>query len=79
MQYTIATSPAQPELGVLQRAIDDVDPAAIVDIDSTGDNVRISTVIGDMELLALLNGTGYLLRADELQLVPSQCCGGCSG
>ena len=79
MQYTIAISTARPDLGVLQRAIDDVDPAAMVDIESTGGNVRISTVIGDTELLALLNGAGYPLRADELELVPSQCCGGCSG
>lgn len=79
MQYTIATSAVHPDLGALQRAIDDVDPAAIVDVDSTGGNVRISTVIGDAELLGLLNRAGYPLRADELQLVPSQCCGGCSG
>ncbi len=79
MQYTIATSTVQPDLDALQRAIDDVDPAAIVDIDSAGANVRISTVIGSAELLALLSGAGYPLSADALEQVPSQCCGGCSG
>ena len=79
MQYTIATSSAQANLGVVRRAIDDVDPAAIVDVDSTGGIVRISTVIGGPELLALLNGAGYPLNIDALEQVPSQCCGGCSG
>ncbi len=79
MQYTIATSSAQVDLSVVQRAIDDVDPAAIVDIDSTGGTMRISTAIGSAELLALLNGVGYPLSAGALEQVPSQCCGGCSG
>lgn len=79
MQYTIEASTMQPDLEALQRAIDDVDPAAMVDIDPVAGSVRISTVIGDAELLGLLNRAGYPLRADELQLVPSQCCGGCSG
>ena len=79
MQYTIATSSAQADLDVVQRAIDDVDPAAIVDVDASGGIVRISTVIGGPELLALLNGAGYPLNIDALEQVPSQCCGGCSG
>ena len=79
MQYTMETSAAQADLSALRRRLDEADPAAMLDMDPGNGHVRISTLIGAVELLALINGAGYPLRADELLQVPSQCCGGCGG
>ncbi len=79
MQYTIETNAPQADLAVLRRGLDEVDPAAMVDIDPASGQVRISTLIGAAELLPLVRGAGYAIGADELQQLPSQCCGGCGG
>ena len=79
MQYTIGSSAPPADLAALRRGLDEVDPAAMVDIDPGTGQVRISTLIGAAELLAVVKGTGYAIGADELQQLPSQCCGGCGG
>ncbi|MEO6517534.1 MAG: hypothetical protein ABIO17_00875 [Pseudoxanthomonas sp.] len=79
MQYTIESSAPQADLALLRRGLDEVDPAAMVDMDPASGQVRISTLIGAAELLTLVKAAGYPVGADALQQLPSQCCGGCGG
>lgn len=78
MEYRInAAGSIDP--GAIEDAIRAVDPAAMVDLDPTGQVLRVATSLGDAGLVALLAGAGYPLSPQQLEHVPSQCCGGCSG
>lgn len=76
MQYRIEGSAVQADLAVLRRGLDEADPAALLDVDPGNGQMRISTLMDAAELLALLKGSGAAVHADDLQQVPSQCCGG---
>lgn len=62
----------------LAHALFEADPAAVFDIDSSG-GVRIATSLDVHELLALLHATGCEVARDNVKILPSICCGGCSG
>lgn len=79
MQFKIKTFGNAPDLGAIERVVGDVDPSAVVDTDAAGEVLRISTLIGDVELVSLLNQAGYRMSLDNLERVPSECCGGCGG
>ena len=66
----------QPEL--IEGALLDADPAAVFDIDPAG-GLRIATSLGVDELRALLHGLGCEVGRGQVEVLPSICCGGCSG
>ena len=43
MEYTIRTAGPAPELDLIERELAALDPAALLDLDSSGSAVRIST------------------------------------
>lgn len=79
MQFKIRTFGSAPDIGAIERTVGDVDPSAVIDIDVAGEVLRISTMIGDAELVSLINQAGYRMSLDHLERVPSECCGGCGG
>jgi hypothetical protein len=68
-----------PDIAALDRAVLDLDPAALVDLDTDGCTVRVATVLTRAELLACLTQAGLPADAARLRQLPSVCCGGCSG
>ena len=80
MQYRInTTTVTADDLLSIDWAISDVDPAAVSDLDPAGRVLRVSTVMGGVELVAILNQAGHAVSLEQLELVPSECCGGCGG
>lgn len=79
MEFHISCDAAMPDIGVIEGAILDQDPAAVVDLDAAGQTVRLATWIESPQLLALLNGAGWPIPAERIVQLPSVCCGGCGG
>lgn len=79
MEFHIECDAAMPDIGVIEEALLDQDPAAVVDLDATGQTVRLATWIESPQLLALLGGVGWAIRQERIVQLPSVCCGGCGG
>jgi hypothetical protein len=78
MQYTLITSGA-PDMAAIERAIVELDPAAMLDFDARASMVRISSVATETELLDCLQQAGVGAAAGQFVRLPSECCGGCGG
>ena len=70
---------APPDVSALDRAIVELDPAAVVDLDADGRTIRMATVLTRAELLACIAEAGIPADNARLRQLPSVCCGGCSG
>ena len=80
MQYLIpALTLPRDGVNAVADAVAVIDPAALVDIDALGTTMRVSTLATSDELLDCLQGAGMPVRAEHLQRVASECCGGCGG
>lgn len=79
MQSTIRITGLPPDVGAIEEAIRAVDPSALVDIDPTGQTLRIAASIETVQLLEVMRKAGYPVKEDQLERVPSECCGGCGG
>lgn len=79
MQTTIRIDGLPPDVCTVEDALRAVDPSALVDIDPTGRTLRIAASIDAVQLLSVMKETGYPVKEDQLERVPSDCCGGCGG
>jgi hypothetical protein len=79
MEFLYHTTGRTPDLASIERAIGDLDPAVLLDIDLSGRTVRISTSLGDDDLLACLRRADLQALPQDLERLPSVCCGGCGG
>jgi hypothetical protein len=79
MEYRIELAQEVTDLGAIEDAIRGVDPSALVDIDPVGGALRIAATIAEGELVALVRLAGLLISRRQVLLLPSICCGGCSG
>lgn len=70
---------ARPDLGRFEDAIHDLDPAAVLDVDSSGTVLRVAAAVNATELVALLAQAGHPVAAGQVRQLPAICCGGCSG
>lgn len=78
MQFQINTSGEVPDVEAIENAVRRIDPSAMVDIDAAG-RVRIAAAIDVPQLAALLDLAGCPISPQQLQPLPSECCGGCGG
>ena len=78
MQYLIAATSHVSSIDSIAGRLNDLDPSALVDVDTAG-RLRISTLLPDAELLLALVLNGVLVATCDLERVPSECCGGCGG
>lgn len=79
MQYEVASMPMTLDLPLFDRLITDADPAAIVDLTPDTRTLRMSTVLGTHAVIDALGRSGVQARADDIEIIPSNCCGGCGG
>ncbi|HOV97218.1 MAG TPA: hypothetical protein PK789_10730 [Thermomonas sp.] len=77
MEYRVTLATAAPNLAVIDDAIRDADPAALVDQDPADGTLRVTAWINAEELAAVLAQAG--IAATRVELQPSVCCGDCSG
>jgi hypothetical protein len=78
-EFAFESPIAAPDVAPVGRAIVELDPAAVVDIDMDGRTIRMATVLTRPELLACLAQAGLPADNARLRQLPSVCCGGCSG
>ncbi|MEN1926818.1 hypothetical protein WCE55_10205 [Luteimonas sp. MJ293] len=79
MEFHITRDPDMPEVGVIEAALQDLDPAAMVDVDAGGEVIRLATWIEAGQLVEVLNRAGWEVRPGRVVQQPSVCCGGCGG
>lgn len=79
MEFHIALTDASPRPDVIQDAMYDIDPAALVDLDMSGLVMRISSYVPVGDLIGVLQRTGWPVQPEQVVQLPSICCGGCSG
>lgn len=79
MQFKIRMTGPKPDVGAIEHAIREIDPSALVDIDPADQKLRVAASIDAAHLLVLMGQAGYPAAQDQLERVPSECCGGCGG
>ena len=79
MQFKIGITEATPDIDAIEQAIGTIDPSALVDIDPAGRTLRVAATIDAAQLLGLIGQAGYAVTTEQLERVPSECCGGCGG
>jgi hypothetical protein len=79
MEFHIALTDTCPGIDVIQGAMFDVDPNTVVDLDMSGEVMRISSYIDVTDLIEVLQRTGWAVAPDQVAQLPSICCGGCGG
>ena len=78
MQYLIAATSHVSSIDSIAGRLNDLDPSALVDVETAG-RLRISTRLPDAEVLLALGLAGLCVAPSELERLPSECCGGCGG
>lgn len=79
MEFHIALTDASPHPDVVQDAMFDIDPSALVDLDMSGLVMRISSWVPVSDLITVLHRIGWAVKPEQVTQLPSICCGGCSG
>lgn len=79
MEFHIAVTDASPRPEVVQDAMFEIDPSALVDLDMSGLVMRISSWVPVRDLVGVLQRTGWTVEPEQVVQLPSICCGGCSG
>jgi hypothetical protein len=78
MECRIAPTAALPDPVRIEDALLDADPAAVFDIDPVA-GLRVASTLDVESLRALLRRLGCEVAREQVQVLPSICCGGCSG
>ena len=68
-----------PTAATLEALLESEDAAAVSDLDNSSHVWRVSTSLATSELLHLLERVGCRVAPSSVKLLPSVCCGGCSG
>lgn len=79
MEFHITLENPIPDLDAIEAAIRDIDPSAVVDIDASGQLLRVAAAVDQDQLIALMGQAALAVARHRVHQVPSICCGGCSG
>lgn len=79
MQFNIFLQVPHIDIAAIETALQDLDPAGLLDLDQDGKTLRVSTSVTQNELATVLGKAGYSTPLDQIEQVPSVCCGGCGG
>lgn len=79
MEYIIRVDDKAVDLTILAHALLKLDPSLLVDRDVSTGKIRCSTSALAGELLSAFSSAGHPLAPEDIQRLPSACCGGCSG
>lgn len=79
MQFHIVTRGERFDLGTIERALQAVDPAAVLDRGGCDDLLRVSTTLSALELIDVVDRAGLRVTRDQVVPLKSECCGGCGG
>lgn len=77
MEFIVEMSGPAADLVVIEDTLRAFDPAALVDV--AGHTLRIAGAFNADVLASLLAQAGHPVSMRQIVLLPSVCCGGCSG
>ncbi len=79
MKFNIKTHGHAISVSVIEQALMQADPAAMIDLDPATSSLRVSSCLDDTELQSLMTDAGFPIPSANFEGVPSECCGGCGG
>lgn len=79
MEFHVRLTNPITDLASIEDAIQAFDPAAQIDIDKLGQNLRVAAFVEATELVSLLDRAGYRVNPLQVVQLPAICCGGCGG
>jgi len=79
MEFHITLASPMQDLDAIETAICSFDPSAVVDIDASGQLLRVAAALDQDQLIVLMGQAGFQVGRQQIHQVPSICCGGCSG
>lgn len=79
MKFIVRTNGTAIDFPLIEQELLRADPAAMIDIDKADSSLRVSTCFDAAGLLVLMTNAGFPIPRKNLESVPSDCCGGCSG
>ncbi len=79
MEFHVRVAAGTLDLPALETRLLALDPAAVLDLDSTGARLRVSTLVPSQDLADAMAATGHPVALRDIEQQPSVCCGGCSG
>lgn len=79
MDYLIDVPAVVVDLPPIEAALRAFDPAAVVDFDARGGQLRIAAGLSAAALVGVLSTAGLPVAASNVHQQPSVCCGGCGG
>ncbi len=79
MEFRVQLCEPLPDPLRLTAMLEAEDPAAVGELDGAARVWRVNTTLASGDLIALLGRAGSPVPADSVTILPSVCCGGCSG
>lgn len=79
MEFAIDLRGPLPDDSRLKLLLESEDPAAVGELDGAAGVWRVNTALSSPDLVALLERAGCPTPLSQVRLLPSTCCGGCSG
>ena len=79
MQFRIGIASGAPEVRDIESEVRRADPAASVDFDTGGDQMRVSTFLSVFEMVEIVDRAGVAAARERVVAQASECCGGCGG
>lgn len=77
MEFNVAISTRTANLARIDEALREIDPAALVD--AKPDGLRIAGAFDVATLSSVLRDAGCDIAKQDIEQLPSACCGGCGG
>ena len=79
MEYQVRLSEPLPQADRLGALLEAEDPAAVGEFDGAAKLWRVNTTLSARDLVGLLGRAGCPTPLAQVTVLPSVCCGGCSG
>jgi hypothetical protein len=79
MEFRVQLSTTPPDANRLDALLQAEDPAAVGEFDGAAKLWRVNTALSARDLVGLLERAGCPTPLAQVTVLPSVCCGGCSG
>lgn len=79
MEFHIHLAGARPDVDAIEALVLDADPAAVVDLADADDTLRLAGAFTAVDVVMLMRAAGHPVSPEQVEQLPSICCGGCSG
>ena len=79
MEFHVDGLAASADVAAITDAINNIDPAALVDLDPATGALRVNAAMSAADLTGAIGSTGQDMGGLLVMQLPSNCCGGCGG